>query len=422
MIKIISGEHMYDTKISFIGLGKLGLDCAEVFATKYPVAGYDIYPRSSSTVKVLDIKETVEHGEYIFIAVPTPHEQGYDGSVPSSHMKPKDFGHDAVLDAIAKVNQYATESKKVVLISTVLPGTTRPHFRTLLDDKHELIYNPYLIAMGSVKWDMVNPEMIIMGTETGATEEIQPLIDIYKSLMENDPRYEYGTWDEAEAIKIFYNTFISAKVGLANMIQDFALKIGNINVDVVTNALARSNMRIMGPKYMTAGMGDAGACHPRDNIALRWLAEKYEVGYDMFDTIMHAREIQAKNLAQYLVDVARDKDWDKAIVIHGKAYKPDVEYCIGSYSTLVGHYIKEMSYDVVYIDPLADDKTECVDSIDYPAVILNAHNRQITYGYTGEQERQQFYMNIPHGSVIVDPWRELENTPEYEVIHYGNTR
>ena len=94
---------MYDTKISFIGLGKLGLDCAEVFATKYPVAGYDIYPRTSSTVKVLDIKETVEHGEYIFIAVPTPHEEGYDGSVPSSHMKPKDFGHDAVLDAISKV-------------------------------------------------------------------------------------------------------------------------------------------------------------------------------------------------------------------------------------------------------------------------------------------------------------------------------
>ena len=422
MIKIISGEHMYDTKISFIGLGKLGLDCAEVFATKYPVAGYDIYPRTSSTVKVLDIKETVEHGEYIFIAVPTPHEEGYDGSVPSSHMKPKDFGHDAVLDAIAKVNQYANESKKVVLISTVLPGTTRQHFRTLLDDQHQLIYNPYLIAMGSVKWDMVNPEMIIMGTETGATEEIQPLIDIYKSLMENDPRYEYGTWDEAESIKIFYNTFISAKVGLANMIQDFALKIGNINVDVVTNALARSNMRIMGPKYMTAGMGDAGACHPRDNIALRWLAEKYDIGYDMFDTIMHAREIQAKNLAQYLVDVARDNNIDKAIVIHGKAYKPDVEYCIGSYSTLVGHYIKEMNYDVVYIDPLADDQTDCVDAIDYPAVILNAHNRQITYGYTGQQEQQQFYMNIPHGSVIVDPWRELENTTEYEVIHYGNTR
>jgi len=181
-------------------------------------------------------------------------------------------------------------------------------------------------------------------------------------------------------------------------------------------------MRIMGPKYMTAGMGDAGACHPRDNIALRWLAEKYEVGYDMFDTIMHAREIQAKNLALYLIDVAKEYELNNAIVIHGKAYKPDVEYCIGSYSTLVGYYVKEAGYDVVYIDPLADDKTDCVDGIDYPSVILNAHNRQITYGYTGEQQRQQFYMTVPTGSVIVDPWRELKNTTEYEVRHYGNTR
>jgi len=328
---------MLDTKISFIGLGKLGLDCAEVFATKYPVTGYDIYPRTSDTVKVSDIKETVEHGEYIFIAVPTPHEEGYDGSVPSSHMEPKDFGHDMVKDALKNVNEHAQEPKKVVLISTVLPGTTRKHFRTLLDDQHQLIYNPYLIAMGSVKWDMVNPEMIIMGTENGSTEEIQPLIDIYKSLMENNPRYEYGTWDEAEAIKIFYNTFISAKVGLANMIQDFALRIGHINVDVVTGALARSDMRIMGPKYMTAGMGDAGACHPRDNIALRWLAEEYKIGYDLFDTIMHAREIQAKNLAEYLVQAHEQNVMEGPIVIHGKAYKPDVEYCIGSYSTLVGH-------------------------------------------------------------------------------------
>ena len=55
--------------------------------------------------------------------------------------------------------------------------------------------------------------------------------------MENNPRYVIGTWDECEAIKIFYNTFISAKVGLVNMIQAVAMKVGNINVDVVTDAL-----------------------------------------------------------------------------------------------------------------------------------------------------------------------------------------
>ena len=410
-------------KIGFIGIGKLGLDCAEVMAEKHEVRGYDIYPRSSDTVKVCDIDELVNESEWIFIAVPTPHAEGYDGSVPSSHMTPKDFGHDAVIDAINKVNQHAKTSKKVVLISTVLPGTTRAKFVTLLDPKHQFLYNPYLIAMGSVKWDMANPEMVIIGTEDGELTGIAgELIALYKTIMNNDPRYEIGTWDECEAIKIFYNTYISAKVGIVNMIQDFAMKIGNINVDVVTNALARSTMRLQGPKYMTAGMGDAGACHPRDNIALRWLAEHYEVGYDLFDTIMHAREIQAKNLAKFLFDTSSATNTQMPIVIHGKAYKPDVEYCIGSYSTLVGHYLEEMGVDVKYVDPLADNQDNVIAQVDGPAVFLWAHNRKITYEYTGEQKDTQAYCDIKPGSIIVDPWRKLASTPEYRVVHYGNTR
>ena len=84
-------------EIGFIGLGKLGMDCAEVFATKYTVHGFDTENRSSDSVIVHeDIAEVVNNSDWLFIAVPTPHEEGYDGSVPSSHMTPKDFGHDAV--------------------------------------------------------------------------------------------------------------------------------------------------------------------------------------------------------------------------------------------------------------------------------------------------------------------------------------
>jgi UDPglucose 6-dehydrogenase len=407
--------------IGFIGLGKLGLDCAEVMAEKHTVRGYDIYPRTSDTVKVCSIEETVNESEWIFIAVQTPHAEGYDGSIPSSHMEPRDFGHDAVKQAISNINKYANTPKKVVLISTVLPGTTRRYFVPALDSTHQFLYNPYLIAMGSVKWDMVNPEMIMIGTEDGNPNALAgELIDIYQTIMQNNPRYEVGTWDECEAIKIFYNTFISAKVGLANMIQDFAMKIGNINVDVVTNALAHSTMRIMGPKYMTAGMGDAGACHPRDNIALRWLAQEYEIGYDLFDTIMHAREIQAENLAKFLVTQAQK--YNLPVVIHGKAYKPDVPYCIGSYSTLVGYYVKQAGHKVCYVDPLADDSTEVVAKVEHPAVFLWAHDRQITYEYTGDQEATKAYCEIKPGSVVVDPWRKLKAVDGITVVHYGNTR
>ena len=405
-----------DINIGFIGLGKLGLECAEVFAEHYNTYGYDIYARESNSVKICEtIEETINNSDWIFIAVQTPHEEEYDGGVPSAHLDPRDFDYNIVKEVLTDINKYADKSKNIVLISTVLPGTTRREFDELLDN-HTLIYNPYLIAMGSVAWDMVNPEMVIIGSKDANDSRVGELIDIYKPLMENDPRYETGTWEEAEAIKIFYNTMLSTKIGLVNMFQDFAMKIGHIDIDVVTNALSNSTLRVISSKYMSAGLGDAGPCHPRDNIALRWLAKEYNLGYDMFDTIMHAREVQAKNLANFLV--AQSELYELPIVIHGKAYKPDVPYTIGSYSTLIGYYITEVGHDVLYVDPLTNDELESMQ-----AVVLLAHNRKITYGYTGNEEKDQFYFDIKPGSVLVDPWRkmDLDNTT-YRVVHYGNTR
>jgi UDPglucose 6-dehydrogenase len=150
------------------------------------------------------------------------------------------------------------------------------------------------------------------------------------------------------------------------------------------------------------------------------LAKEYDIGYDLFDTVMHAREIQAKNLALFLVDQAKQRGM--SIVIHGKAYKPDVPYCIGSYSTLIGHYVKEAGFSIRYLDPLADDPTEVISELIGPAVILWAHNRKITYNYIDGQTDTLPYCAIPRNSIIVDPWRKLPVIEGLTVIHYGNTR
>ena len=405
-------------KVGFIGLGKLGLPCAEAMAEHYQVTGYDIYSRTSSKVKIVnDLKDAVVDKDIVFVAVQTPHDPAYDGSQPITHLPNKDFNYNIVKAVLQDVNQYANKNTLVVLISTVLPGTTRREFAPLMTNAR-FIYNPYLIAMGSVTWDMINPEMVIIGTQDGSeTGDAKQLIDFYKRIMQNDPRYVVGTWDEAESIKIFYNTFISTKIGLVNMIQDVAMTNGNINVDVVTDALAASTIRIISPKYMRAGMGDAGPCHPRDNIALRWLAEKLDLGYDIFDTVMSAREQQAKNLARYLKRL--QKDVNLPIYILGKAYKPDVDFVDGSYSLLIGHYLETMQAKYYYIDPLTGDDPPFTG---VPAIAFLAHNRQVTYGYTGEQGEQELYVDLEPGSVIVDPWRQYTTQKDYKVIHYGNTR
>jgi len=434
--------------IGFIGVGKLGQACAEMVAEIHDVVGYDVEPREPENFSMVPaLEDAVKGRDIVFIAAPTPHDPLYDGRAPTSHLPNKDFDYTIVKEILEKVNAVASQDQLVVLISTVLPGTVRRELIPLLPNAR-FVYNPYLIAMGTVKWDMVNPEMVMIGTEDGSeTGDAKQLVDFYKTIMQNDPRYIIGTWDECECIKVFYNTFISAKVSLVNMIQDVAEKQGNINAELVCDALATSDRRIMGPGYMKPGMGDGGACHPRDNIALRYMAEQLDLGYDLFDAVMLSREVQAKNMAKRLVELGK-KDAvaplhhtpSMPVVIVGKAYKPLVPYEAGSSSMLVGHYVTEMGAEVYYYDEQTGDAPP-QSVLDNPAVYLLAHDPQITYGdqldnvpkWYGEHNVTDCdtalvstgngtALEFAAGSVVLDPWRKIPNIDNVQVVHYGNTR
>ena len=434
--------------IGFIGVGKLGQSCAEMVAEVHDVVGYDVNPVEPENFTMVDnMEDAVKGQDIVFIAVPTPHDPQYDGKAPTSHLPNKDFDYTIVKDILSKVNAVATQEQLIVLISTVLPGTVRREFIPLITNTR-FVYNPYLIAMGTVKWDMVNPEMVMIGTADGSeTGDAKELVDFYKTIMQNEPKYVIGTWDECECIKVFYNTFISAKVSLVNMIQDVAEKQGNINAEVVCDALANSDRRIMGPGYMKPGMGDGGACHPRDNIALRFMAQELGLGYDLFDAVMRSREVQAENMANRLMELGgsihpttQTLVSDLPIVIVGKAYKPLVEYETGSSSMLVGHYIQKAGFELHYYDEQTGDVPND-DILNRACVYLLAHNPEVTYGEqldtvpgwyndhnvsdcdtalvsTGNGTE----LNFAKGSIVVDPWRKTPNIENVEVIHYGNTR
>lgn len=379
--------------------------------------GHDVRTFDTAYDTGYTFTEAIENRDMIFIAVPTPHEKDYDGSCITSHLPLQDFDYSALVQVVQDCDRVEPNTP-IVIISTVLPGTIRKLFSYL---EHKLVYNPYLIGMGAVKEDLKDPDILILGTSNGKSNDtINKLLEIYRQMYNcvfPHGMVNLGTWEEAESIKIFYNTFISTKLALVNMIQDVAMKTGNMNVDVVTRALQNSTKRITGPKYMTAGMGDGGPCHPRDNIALRWLAKKLDLGYDIFSTIVETREIQAKNLAIFLAEQSNKNGLE--IYIHGKSFKPGVPYTDGSYSLLVGWYIEEiMGIDPIYIDPL----TETTIPTDIKGVVLLAHNESVTYNYNNKTTNK-LYCNILPGSIVVDPWRTYKTDNNLiKVIHYGNTR
>ncbi len=382
-------NKIYGEKIGFIGLGKLGMPCAETIAQKgFEVVGYDIENKSSNHIEIRDsIAEVCRDTDIVFVATPTPHEEGYDGREPSSHKEPKDFNYDSLKKVLDKCNRNMGVTQSLVLISTVLPGTIRRELAPLVTNV-KLLYNPYLIAMGTVGWDMLNPEMVMIGTKKGVYETAvkgKQLEAFYNQVCDVMPRIEFGTWEEIESMKIFYNTFISNKITMVNMIQDVAHQLGNMDVDKVTEALAKSTQRIVSPAYMKAGMGDGGACHPRDNIALRWLAKELNLGYDIFETIMTAREKQAENMALAILEHGKD------VYFTSDSYKPGTNLVDGSYSLLVQYYVKKHG-------------GQLVNGVDTPVkVIVRVHETdEITADNT---------------TTIFDPWRSYPLADN--VVYYG---
>ena len=376
-------------KVAFIGLGKLGMPCAEAVAKKgYDVTGYDIQSKSSEFITIKDtIAKTIEDRDIIFIATPTPHQPGYDGRAPTSDKKVEDFDYTDVKSVLSQLNFLIKEEQTVVLISTVLPGTVRRELQPILT-KNTLIYNPYLIAMGTVGWDMINPDMVMIGFDTEnamARAKVDQLERFYASVCDNHPRQEIGTWEEAESMKIFYNTFISTKIALVNMVQDVAHKLGHMNVDRVTSALSKCTMRIISPRYMRAGMGDGGACHPRDNIALRWLAKELDLGYDLFEAIMTARERQAENMALAILK------YGKNVCFSSDSYKPGTNLVDGSYSLLVQYYIEKHGGLLV----------NGIDNIVNVVVRVHESDKIIA----------------DNNTIIFDPWRTYPKADN--VVHYG---
>lgn len=406
-------------KIGFIGLGKLGLPCALAIEKKgHKVFGYDVNPEvgkilesrilpykevdgqehlETHNISFLSLSEVVKESEIIFVAVQTPHEPKYEGitRIPNERC---DFNYTYLKDSIKAISDVLDELKEnriVVIISTVLPTTVKEQIMPLVSQYMRLCYNPFFIAMGTTIHDFLNPEFVLLGNDN---EEAANEVEKFYRTLHNSPVYKTSITN-AELIKVSYNTFISMKIVFANTLMEICHKMGG-NVDEVTKALGMANQRIISDKYLTGGMGDGGGCHPRDNIAMSFLAEKLNMSFDFFNSIMKAREEQT----EWLAEIVRENKGDLPIVVLGKAFKPETNLISGSPSILLKNILNETEQDVEVYDPHIDEEK----TFDKPSIF-----------FVGTKHDAFAKMSFPEGSVVVDPWRYIPKTDGVKVIHVG---
>lgn len=356
-------------KVGFVGLGKLGLPVAlAAEAAGHTVSGYDVNPAVQEILKTRELPyleqgapellqqtrlrwrdpdELAEWADLIFVAVQTPHQSKYEGTTRLPEDR-ADFSYNWLRAAVESVQN----AKLIVVISTVLPGTIEQNFFNdayLSIAKDRLLYNPFFIAMGTTIPDFRNPEFVLVGTD-GAHPG--PLRKFYAEI-HSRPLF-VTTIRTAELTKVAYNTFIGLKIAFANTMMELCEKTG-ADVDDLVDALSLADRRLLSPAYLRGGMGDGGGCHPRDNIALSWLAREVGLSYDLFESLMVCREKQTEWLAEQISEASWEHASDNAtpapIEILGKAYKPETNLTVGSPATLLANILKEQDVSFTHTDP-----------------------------------------------------------------------
>jgi UDPglucose 6-dehydrogenase len=281
-------------KIAVIGCGKLGAPLVAVLAgAGHQVIGIDQHQELIENLRVSivtwnepGLSELFFKGSENITFSPTFEVQFIDVEVsfvivstPSNN--DGNFTNEYVISAVRQIGMQLRKSEvsshTVVIVSTVMPGSTSGEIKTALlnsvgNAKISILicYSPEFIALESVIKDMKHPDMILIGEEDKKSCDL--LEEIAKSYVEGRPKIHRLTTTEAEIAKISINSYVTIKISFSNQISEICEKTPGASAEVVLSAIG-SDSRI-GSSYLKAATAFGGPCFPRDNRAFSKYAEK----------------------------------------------------------------------------------------------------------------------------------------------------
>jgi nucleotide sugar dehydrogenase len=303
-------------KISVIGIGRLGLGVALLLENAgHEVLGVDIrkgyvnsinnktfqtkepkYNELLATSKNLrattNLEDAMNFSDIIILMVQTPNSGGE-----------KFYDHNILSNVLIQINEYKVENKHIIIGCTVMPKYIDTIGTMLISDckNTTLSYNPEFIAQGDIINGLKRPDMVLIGTHSKDLEVT--LTNIYKSVVENEPKFCILTPLEAEITKISINGYITTKISYANMISDLCDNV-NANASSVLNAIG-SDGRI-GNNYFKPGYSFGGPCFPRDTKALALCMSQNNIDNSILVATSHYNVLHSDFLTQKFLKENKD--------------------------------------------------------------------------------------------------------------------
>jgi UDPglucose 6-dehydrogenase len=353
-------------KTAVIGLGKLGLPLVAIYAqANHEVFAYDLnedlvkklssgnldfnepdlnFYLNANRNKIIytaDMSVAVLNAEVISIIVPTPSIKG----VFSNHII------NEVLSQIGILLRNSDQYKLINLVSTVMPNSSVNVFIPLLESRSGkkigqdfgFCYSPEFIALGSVLDNLLNPDMLLIGSSDILSANI--LEQFSKSLVNSkNIQTSLLTLTEAEIVKISVNNFITTKISFANMINQIADSFPNTSSKKILDAIGMDSR--IGIKYLQPGTPFGGPCFPRDTIALSEVV-RGKIKNDLPKLIDAYNNEYSEYTFQKILGLLKGK---RRIGVIGISYKADTEVIEESFGRLCIEKLTDLGLIVNYWD------------------------------------------------------------------------
>lgn len=299
------------------------------------------------------LDEGLEHGEIIFLALPTP--EGEDGSADLSY----------VLSVSEEIGKKIEEYKVIVDKSTVPVGTAEKVKAVISQNarcEFDVVSNPEFLREGFAVDDFMKPERIIIGSSSErATAFMQKL---YNPFVRSGNPIIIMDEKSAELTKYAANSFLATKITFMNEIANYCEKVG-ADVDMVRAGMGTDSR--IGKRFLFPGIGYGGSCFPKDVKALKKAGKDEDYDFKILNSVIEINTAQKTILLPKIESHFNNELSGKTIAVWGLAFKPETDDIREAPSIDMMEALLEKGIKLQVFDPEAMPNIEkrFGDKIDY---------------------------------------------------------